>query len=97
MNKWLQRVDKMKIQFDLTSDAQAAKMLGISQQAMSRIRNGEKEMGPVTKMVLMDRLGFTNLREVLLEVLPEEKKTVVKGKWNELIKRTQKVIDDNKE
>ena len=40
MNKWIARIDAMKTEFELTSDAQAAKLLGISQQALSQIRKG---------------------------------------------------------
>lgn len=72
--KWIERIDEMKRRMDLNSDAQTAKMLGISQQALSQIRCGDVEMGPLTKLTLMDKLGFTSLRDALLEVLPEKKK-----------------------
>lgn len=57
MNKWIARIDAMKSEFELKSDAQAAKLLGISQQALSQIRKGQIEMGPLTKLALLNKLG----------------------------------------
>lgn len=74
MNKWIARIDAMKTEFELTSDAQAAKLLGISQQALSQIRKGQIEMGPLTKLALLNKLGAMSLRDALLEVLPAKKK-----------------------
>lgn len=90
MDKWIKRIDTLKERFELTSDAQAARLLGISQQALSQIRQGQTEMGPLTKLALLDRLGFTSLRDGLLEVLPTKKKAAVKKAMNT---RTKKTID----
>lgn len=87
MNKWIARIDAMKTEFELTSEAQAAKLLGISQQALSQIRKGQIEMGPLTKLALLNKLGAMSLRDALLEVLPAKKKAAAKKSLNRIHKK----------
>lgn len=90
MNKWIKRVDQLKEKHDLKSDRQAAKYLNISQQALNKIRRGENEMGVATKLRLLDQLGFTNLRDAILEILPDETGEQIKSKMNKI---TKKLVD----
>jgi DNA-binding XRE family transcriptional regulator len=88
--KWNKRLDDLKTKWDLENDTQLAKVLGISKQAIQQIRTNKTQPSVTTKLIIMDRLGFSNAREILLEVLPEsKKKTVIKG-WNELTKKLNK-------
>lgn len=72
--KWNKRLDDLKTKWDLENDTQLAKVLGISKQAIQQIRTNKTQPSVTTKLIIMDRLGFSNAREILLEVLPESKK-----------------------
>ncbi|ENO8811904.1 hypothetical protein ACCE85_003964, partial [Photobacterium damselae] len=69
--KWNKRLDELKTKWDLKNDTQLAEVLSISKQAIQQIRTNKTQPSVTTKLIIMDRLGFTNGREILLEVLPE--------------------------
>lgn len=94
--KWNKRLDELKTKWDLKNDTQLAEVLSISKQAIQQIRTNKTQPSVTTKLIIMDRLGFTNGREILLEVLPEsKKKAVIKG-WNELSKKLNNVSTEEK-
>ncbi len=74
MDKWNERLDKIKEKWDLPSDRALAKVMGISQAAIQKIRTGKNEPSALTKLMIMDRLGFTAAREMLTEIMPEEQR-----------------------
>lgn len=87
---WNERLDKIKTKFEIKSEQGLAKTLGISKQALLQIRQDKTQPSVTTKLMIMDKLGFDKLREVLLEVLPEEKKKLVKTKWNRMTNKINK-------
>lgn len=87
---WNERLDKIKTKFEIESEQGLAKTLGISKQALLQIRQDKTQPSVTTKLMIMDKLGFDKLREVLLEVLPEEKKKLVKTKWNKMTNKINK-------
>ncbi|MEZ8363306.1 hypothetical protein AB6C40_23885 [Vibrio splendidus] len=87
---WNERLDKIKTKFEIESEQGLAKTLGISKQALLQIRQDKTQPSVTTKLMIMDKLGFDKLREVLLEVLPEEKKKLVKTKWNRMTNKINK-------
>lgn len=90
-NKWIERIEKIKKEFDIETDSKMAGMLGISRASMHAILTGKSQPSTITKLKIMDKLGFAWAREALLEILPEEKKDKAKTKWN---KMSNKLIKD---
>lgn len=91
MDKWNVRLDKIKEKWSLPSDNALAKVMGISQQAIQQIRKGDTNPSPITKLKIMDRLGFTAAREMLTEILPEEEQKKFLEGWNDLTKKLNKI------
>lgn len=91
MNKWNERLDKLKSDYDLPSDRALAKLMGISQAAIQKIRTGQNEPSALTKLMIMDRLGFLAAREMLVEIMPEDKRKSFLKRWNELTKKVSRI------
>lgn len=87
---WNERLDIIKKNMELKTEVGLAKTLGMSQQSLLQIRQGKTNPSVTTKLMIMDKLGFDKLREVLLEVLPDEKKKLVKTKWNKITNKVNK-------
>lgn len=94
MDIWNKRLNKIKEMWDLPSDTALAKVMGISQQAIQQIRKGETTPSAVTKLKILDRVGFSNAREVLTEVLTEEQKKKFLSGWNQATKKINKIEDE---
>lgn len=94
MDKWNERLDKIKEKWDLPSDRALAKVMGISQAAIQKIRTGKNEPSALTKLMIMDRLGFTAAREMLTEIMPEEQRKKFLSGWNKTTKKLNKIKDE---
>lgn len=68
------------------NDSQTAKLLGISRQFLSSVKQGERPMPPMVKFKILDFLGYTWTRENLLRILPDDIATALKAKDNERIR-----------
>lgn len=88
---WNKRLDTIKEKFGIESEQGLAKTVGISKQALLQIRQNKTQPSVTTKLMIMDKLGFEKLRDVLLEVLPEAKKDLVKSKWNKMTNKLNKI------
>lgn len=73
MGIWNKRIDELKKKLGLSSDTQIASLFGISRQALQQIRTGKKNPSVTTKLLIMHNMGATDIKEVMLEVLPESK------------------------
>lgn len=62
---WLAKIDQMKEFHHMTSDTEAAKTLGISQQAMSQVRNGTSNLGILPRLIVLNKTGTTTLNEAI--------------------------------
>lgn len=93
MSKWNERLDKIKEKWDLPSDRALAKVMGISQAAIQKIRKGKNEPSALTKLMIMDRLGFTAAREMLTEIMPAEQRKKFLAGWNKTTKKLNKIND----
>ncbi|MEF1339606.1 helix-turn-helix transcriptional regulator [Vibrio rotiferianus] len=86
MDKWNERLDKLKEKWGLPSDRALAKVMGLSQAAIQKIRTGKNEPSALTKLMIMDRLGFTAAKEMLTEIMPEEQRKQFLSRWNKTTK-----------
>lgn len=91
MDKWNKRLNKIKENWELKSDNSLAKLMGMSQQAIQQIRKGETKPSAITKIKILDRLGFTAAREILIEILPEDQKKKFLEGWNNKSKKINKI------
>ena len=89
MEKWNERLNELKRRLEIESETQLAKTLGVTQQAINLIRNGA-DPGAMLKFTILDKLGFTSLRDAVLEVLPEEAAKRAKKRMNAATKSTNR-------
>ena len=89
MNKWNERLDKLKERLDAKNETELARALGVSQQALNQVRNGA-DPGAMLKFSILDKLGFTSLRDAVLEIFPEEQKKRAKKRLNDATKATNR-------
>lgn len=91
MDKWNQRLDKIKEMWEIKSDTALAKVMRMSQVSIFNIRKGTTQPSAVTKLKIMDRLGFSYAREALTEILPEDEQKKFLSGWNKLTKKLNKI------
>jgi hypothetical protein len=92
--KWNSRIDSLKERFEIENDSDVAKMLGISPPALNKVRAGKGALGPLTKLIILDKLGFAKTRDALAEILPGDRAEEIKLYSNRMIsKRFQKKND----
>lgn len=73
MYDWHDEVQTLMARFDLANDTQLATFLGLSKQQISGWRNGTTELGPITRLVILDKLGYIWAVEALAAVLPAKR------------------------
>jgi hypothetical protein len=69
---WNTRLDKVKKEFGLENDLELALFVGLTKSALYQFRRGETDLGPITKLIVLDRLGFAWAKTALGEILPAE-------------------------
>ena len=72
MNDWNALFDEVKAKGQFGSDAQLADSLGLTRAQISAWRTGKSDLGTLTKLKLLDVLGYADLRSAVLSLLPEK-------------------------
>lgn len=96
LEKWNKRLDKISQMFDFNNERELAKFLRESPATLSKYRNGQREISLKTKLFIMDAIGYTNVREVVLELLGKERAEAITDKHNKFVKKMMKLEDDEK-
>jgi hypothetical protein len=90
---WNARLDQVRKQTGLSSDAQVALLLNTTQPTISRARSGDRDLPWQTKLRVMDLLGYQWAREAILSLLPDQTaKSAIE--WNNAVTRKVHGIDD---
>jgi len=74
MNDWNALFDEVKAKGQFGSDAQLADSLGLTRAQISAWRTGKSDLGTLTKLKLLDVLGYAELRSAVLSLLPEKRR-----------------------
>jgi CRP-like cAMP-binding protein len=69
---WLALFDELKLAGHFKSDAQLAESLGLTRAQISAFRLHKSDLGTLTKIKILDALGYEALRPALLSLLPEK-------------------------
>jgi transcriptional regulator with XRE-family HTH domain len=78
---WLMKLDQITLEQHLRSDAQLAVYLGISRQALSKIRNGASRLPSLaTQMQIVDALKGVRLTNQIWNLLPKKQADAMKLK-----------------
>ena len=77
---WVERIDALKQQLGLTSDAALARRLGVTPQYLSDVRKGGKPASPLLKFRILDLSAYVWTEDTVLDLLPEELKDAVAAK-----------------
>ena len=72
MNDWNALFDEVKAKGQFGSDAQLAESLGLTRAQISAWRTGKSDLGTLTKLKLLDVLGYADLRSAVLSLVPEK-------------------------
>lgn len=68
---WPALLDKLKARFNL-NETQLAATVGLSRSMLSQVRTDHRPLPTKAKLVVLDKLGYTLTRGVVLSVLPTE-------------------------
>lgn len=77
-NFWARRIDELKYRFNVRHDNDLARSLSISPSVISAQRAGKDALSPVAKIKILDKLGYTAARSLLLDLLPPRVKKRLK-------------------
>jgi CRP-like cAMP-binding protein len=69
---WFALFDELKLAGHFKSDAQLAESLGLTRAQISAFRLQKSDLGTLTKIKVLDALGYDALRPALLSLLPEK-------------------------
>ena len=75
---WARRIDELKYRFNVRHDNDLARSLSISPSVISGQRAGKDALSPVAKIKILDKLGYTATRSLLLDLLPPRVKKRLK-------------------
>ena len=76
---WSRRIDELKYRFNVRHDCDLARSLSISPSVISAQRAGKDALSPVAKIRILDKLGYTAARSLLLDLLPPRVKKRLKS------------------
>jgi len=69
---WFALFDELKLAGNFKSDAQLAESLGLTRAQISAFRMQKSDLGTLTKIKVLDALGYEALRPALVGLLPEK-------------------------
>jgi CRP-like cAMP-binding protein len=69
---WFALFDELKRAGHFSSDAQLAESLGLTRAQISAFRTHKSDLGTLTKIKVLDALGYEALRPALLSLLPQK-------------------------
>ena len=78
MFDWPVLVRQLMEKFGLLNDKDLAKMLGVSAAQISNWRGGRNDLGPMSKLVVLDKLGYDYARQALLAIAPQDRAEKIK-------------------
>jgi hypothetical protein len=67
---WLSLVEQLMTQLQITQDKQLAEVIGVVPSQITNWRKGRSELGPVTKLVILDKLRFDFAGHALRAIVP---------------------------
>ncbi len=90
---WEKLVDEAKRRANVSSDADIARVLGVTRAAISEWRNKRNDLGMLTKLRILDLLAYQGARDMLLALLPKNKSKEIIEINNKLTERFTKDVD----
>lgn len=88
---WIAKIDQVKKELKIDSDAKLAANLGISRQSIQKLRAGDIELSAENKAKIWDRLGYLHTRNRALLLLPKSVAEFVRNLDNE---RGRKIAEE---
>jgi transcriptional regulator with XRE-family HTH domain len=76
---WPDLILLLKTRFEVGSDAELARKLGLSRSNLSWARTGKGRPSPRTKFVLLDKAGYVVTRDLLIDLLPRKTAARLRG------------------
>lgn len=67
---WFSLVEQLMTQLKITQDKQLAEVIGVVPSQITNWRKGRSELGPVTKLVILDKLRFDFAGHALRAIVP---------------------------
>lgn len=89
---WISMMDELKAKYELTSDAELARMIGATPNDVWQARARDKKLPAYSRWQLLDRLGFVKSRDMLFTamawVVPASLAAEITESHNRLIRET---------
>lgn len=77
--EWLQRCDSLKAMYGIKDDHALGKYLGLSKASFHQFRSGLiDELSPLTRLIILDKLGYAWATEAIGELLPKKQREQLK-------------------
>lgn len=76
---WVNLIDELKEIYKIESDNDLALLLDVKSAAISQLRN-KNQIGVITKLKILDKIGYTRVSDITKSVLGDEvKERLTKG------------------
>jgi transcriptional regulator with XRE-family HTH domain len=62
--------DTLKKRLELETDQQLAEFIGVKKSFLSELRSGKRELPAVTKLKILDKIGYLAARDTMLALTP---------------------------
>lgn len=67
---WVECIDRCMKEFEVQTDAEFSRYMGISDSLIASVRTGDRELNLAAKFKILDKLGYTASRNLLSNLLP---------------------------
>lgn len=87
---WVQLIDEVKETYEIESDADLALLLDIKAAAISQLRK-KNQIGVITKIKILDKVGYGRVSDITKAVLGEgAKERLTRSEQSLVLKRIEK-------